>query len=118
MFIACCIKSIYISIISTYLIMHFFKALLFLCAGIMYTMARMMNKYIRKFVIFSETFPITYKGFLISVAVINGFLLTVIIQKIQFLKHCFYQLMHIHLRALWLTYIRYIFYSRIIVFVY
>lgn len=47
----------------------------------------MMNKYIRKFGIIKEFFPITYKGFLIWIIVIDGFLLTVIFQKIQFLKH-------------------------------
>lgn len=67
--------------------MLFSKALLFLCAGIINSMVQMMNKYIRKFVIFKEVFPVTYKGFLICIIVINAFLLTDITQKIQYLKY-------------------------------
>ena len=46
-----------------------------------------MNKYIRKFVIIKKFFPLTYKAFFISKFIFNGFPLTVITQKIQFLKH-------------------------------
>ena len=51
-----------------------------------------MNKYIRKFGIFRQYFPVTYKGFLIWILIVVwGSWLTGFIQKIQFLNNYFHQ---------------------------